>query len=122
MLGIEVNKTLLALARTRVCLPACLPVYLSVLSLSLKKNQLKKSKLDSQVLLALKELSACYEKTFFKKFDLREREREREGGGERERQTLILLFHLCIRWLILVYALIGLQPATLAYWDDALTN
>ena len=49
------------------------------------------------------------------------RERGRGWGGERERHQLVLL----------IYAFIGCflcvpgpktEPATLAYWDDALTN
>ena len=49
---------------------------------------------------------------------------KRSREGEREKKTTLICCstHSCIHWLILVYALTGIKPITLAYQEDSLTN
>ena len=44
-------------------------------------------------------------------------------GREKEKEiSTCCPTYLWIYWLILARALTGIEPATLVYWDDALTN
>ena len=59
---------------------------------------------------------------FEKKFVYWEKEREREAGRERQRGQFVVPltckfigWFLCVPWP-------GIEPATLAYWDDAVNN
>ena len=54
-------------------------------------------------------------------FNLLILERE-EGRGERERETSICSTYLYIHWLILVVPWPGIEPATLVYQDNTVTD
>ena len=60
---------------------------------------------------------------FFLFIDLRGRERRREEGRieREEHQFVVPLIYIFIVWFLHVPWL-GIQPATLAYWDNALTH
>ena len=51
----------------------------------------------------------------------REREEERREGGARKEHQFVPLIYACISWFLYV-PWPGIKPATLLYWDDALTT